>query len=123
MEEGIHSVLGVADSCPSALQERYEKEVAWQAENRGGGTGDASMEPSLAGQAESETRTPESSASQQRLSEVELKWQTEREEKRLLKEQLQSLEVRDQCVLASVWAWQAQHLTGCSKGLLLRYSP
>ncbi|XP_066470226.1 GRIP1-associated protein 1 isoform X2 [Tiliqua scincoides] len=76
----------------AALQERYEKEVARQAENRGGGTGDASTELSPAGQAELEPQVPESSASQQLLSEVELKWQTEREEKRLLKEQLQSLE-------------------------------
>lgn len=76
----------------AALQERYEKEVARQAENRGGGTGDACIETSPAGQSELEPQVPEGSATQQLLSEVELKWQTEREEKRLLKEQLQSLE-------------------------------
>uniref|UniRef100_A0A8C6XPD3 GRIP1 associated protein 1 n=1 Tax=Naja naja TaxID=35670 RepID=A0A8C6XPD3_NAJNA len=60
----------------AALQERYEKEVARQAENRGGGKGDGSPDP----------------CPTQLLSEVELKLQTEREEKILLKEQLQSLE-------------------------------
>ncbi|XP_053145636.1 GRIP1-associated protein 1 isoform X1 [Hemicordylus capensis] len=77
----------------AALQERYEKEVARQAESRGGGKGDASIEPLPAGQEDLEPpAASESSTSQQLLSEVELKWQTEREEKRLLKEQLQSLE-------------------------------
>lgn len=95
-------------SCPSALQERYEKEVARQAENRGGGTGDACIETSPAGQSELEPQVPEGSATQQLLSEVELKWQTEREEKRLLKEQLQSLEVRGYlCCCSSSQAWQA----------------
>ncbi|CAI5796111.1 Hypothetical predicted protein [Podarcis lilfordi] len=76
----------------AALQERYEKEVARQGEDRGGGEGDASVESPPAGQAGSEPQAADSSTSQQLLSEVELKWQTEREEKRLLKEQLQSLE-------------------------------
>nr|XP_020653232.1 GRIP1-associated protein 1 isoform X2 [Pogona vitticeps] len=81
----------------AALQERYEKDVARQAENRGGGKGDASAEPPAAGEETSAPQAPEggggsSAASQQLLSEVELKWQTEREEKILLKEQLQSLE-------------------------------
>ncbi|XP_020653231.3 GRIP1-associated protein 1 isoform X1 [Pogona vitticeps] len=81
----------------AALQERYEKDVARQAENRGGGKGDASAEPPAAGEETSAPQAPEggggsSTASQQLLSEVELKWQTEREEKILLKEQLQSLE-------------------------------
>lgn len=75
------------------MQERYEKEVARQGEDRGGGEGDASVESPPAGQAGSEPQAADSSTSQQLLSEVELKWQTEREEKRLLKEQLQSLEV------------------------------
>ncbi|XP_060619115.2 GRIP1-associated protein 1 isoform X2 [Anolis sagrei] len=79
----------------AALQERYEKEVARQAENRGGGKGDASLEPPPAGQESVEPQASDvggGSTSQQLLSEVELKWQTEREEKILLKEQLQSLE-------------------------------
>ncbi|XP_028567484.2 GRIP1-associated protein 1 isoform X2 [Podarcis muralis] len=76
----------------AALQERYEKEVARQGDDRGGGEGDASVESPPAGQAGSEPQAADSSTSQQLLSEVELKWQTEREEKRLLKEQLQSLE-------------------------------
>ncbi|XP_054859405.1 GRIP1-associated protein 1 isoform X2 [Eublepharis macularius] len=78
----------------AALQERYEKEVARQAEDRGGGKGDASTEAPPAGQEGVGPQASEGSASQaqQLLSEVELKWQTEREEKRLLKEQLQSLE-------------------------------
>ncbi|KAJ7317515.1 hypothetical protein JRQ81_003677 [Phrynocephalus forsythii] len=82
----------------AALQERYEKEVARQAESRGGGKGDATVEPSPAGQEGSEPQASDggggssSGTSQQLLSEVELKWQTEREEKILLKEQLQSLE-------------------------------
>ncbi|XP_042303905.1 GRIP1-associated protein 1 isoform X2 [Sceloporus undulatus] len=81
----------------AALQERYEKEVARQAENRSSGKGDASMDPPPAGQEGAEPQSSDSaggsnSGSQQLLSEVELKWQTEREEKILLKEQLQSLE-------------------------------
>ncbi|KAH0628895.1 hypothetical protein JD844_010515 [Phrynosoma platyrhinos] len=86
-----------AHSGSSALQERYEKEVARQAENRDTGKGDASVKPPPAGQEGMEPQISDggggsSSASQQLLSEVELKWQTEREEKILLKEQLQSLE-------------------------------
>ncbi|XP_061470252.1 GRIP1-associated protein 1 isoform X4 [Rhineura floridana] len=76
----------------AALQERYEKEVAWQGESQGGGKGDASVEPHPAGQEGPEPQAVDSGPSQQLLSEVDLKWQTEREEKRLLKEQLQSLE-------------------------------
>uniref|UniRef100_A0A8D0GK89 GRIP1 associated protein 1 n=1 Tax=Sphenodon punctatus TaxID=8508 RepID=A0A8D0GK89_SPHPU len=72
-----------ADSpSPPALQERYEKELARRLEGRGGGRGDA--EGADAGP----TQTP------QPLAEVELKLQTEREEKRLLRDQLQNLEVR-----------------------------
>uniref|UniRef100_A0ACB8EP72 Uncharacterized protein n=1 Tax=Sphaerodactylus townsendi TaxID=933632 RepID=A0ACB8EP72_9SAUR len=82
----------------AALQERYEKEVARQADSRGSGKGDASAEASPGGQEGSEPQTSggcssSSGAAQQLLSEVELKWQTEREEKRLLREQLQNLEV------------------------------
>ncbi|XP_063150212.1 GRIP1-associated protein 1 isoform X2 [Candoia aspera] len=79
----------------AALQERYEKEVARQAENRGGGKGDASLDPCPPVLEASEQQAFDSSSSatsQQLLSEVELKLQTEREEKILLKEQLQSLE-------------------------------
>ncbi|XP_008116590.1 GRIP1-associated protein 1 isoform X2 [Anolis carolinensis] len=79
----------------AALQERYEKEVARQAENRGGGKGDASLEPPPSGQESVEPQASDGgggSTSQQLLSEVELKWQMEREEKILLKEQLQNLE-------------------------------
>ncbi|XP_015277325.1 PREDICTED: GRIP1-associated protein 1-like, partial [Gekko japonicus] len=78
----------------AALQERYEKEVAQQADSRGPARGDTSAEAPPAGQEGPEPRASESGASQaqQLLSEVELKWQTEQEEKRLLKEQLQSLE-------------------------------
>lgn len=59
------------------------------------------MEPHLIGQEGLECQTSNSSSSQtqQLLSEVELKWQTEQEEKRLLKEQLQSLEVGSHLVL------------------------
>uniref|UniRef100_A0A8D2J0H1 GRIP1 associated protein 1 n=1 Tax=Varanus komodoensis TaxID=61221 RepID=A0A8D2J0H1_VARKO len=78
----------------AALQERYEKELARQAENRGSGKGNGSMEPNRARPEDSEAQVPDSSSiAQQRLSEVELKWQMEQEEKILLKEQLQSLEV------------------------------
>ncbi|XP_070597319.1 GRIP1-associated protein 1 isoform X4 [Erythrolamprus reginae] len=81
----------------AALQERYEKEVARQAENRGGGKGDGSPEPCpTVPETSSERPAFDSDGSgavtQQLLSEVELKLQTEREEKILLKEQLQSLE-------------------------------
>ncbi|XP_007428759.1 GRIP1-associated protein 1 [Python bivittatus] len=79
----------------AALQERYEKEVARQAENRGGGKGDASLDPCPTVPEASEQQAFDSNSSatsQQLLSEVELKLQTEREEKILLKEQLQSLE-------------------------------
>ncbi|XP_070794181.1 GRIP1-associated protein 1 isoform X2 [Pituophis catenifer annectens] len=81
----------------AALQERYEKEVARQAENRGGGKGDGSPEPCpTVPETTSERPAFDSDGSgaisQQLLSEVELKLQTEREEKILLKEQLQSLE-------------------------------
>ncbi|XP_039221779.1 GRIP1-associated protein 1-like isoform X2 [Crotalus tigris] len=81
----------------AALQERYEKEVARQAENRGGGKGDGSPD-SCPAMPETTSEQPafdsdsSSAISQQLLSEVELKLQTEREEKILLKEQLQSLE-------------------------------
>ncbi|XP_062975543.1 GRIP1-associated protein 1 isoform X2 [Elgaria multicarinata webbii] len=77
----------------AALQGRYEKEAARQAENRGGGKGDGSVDPNPAGPEDLEPQTSDGNGpSQQLLSEVELKWQTEREEKILLKEQLQSLE-------------------------------
>ncbi|XP_077185603.1 GRIP1-associated protein 1 isoform X2 [Paroedura picta] len=78
----------------AALQERYEKEVARQADGRGSGKGDASAEAPPAGQEGAEPQADDGGASQaqQLLSEVELKWQTEQEEKRLLKEQLQTLE-------------------------------
>uniref|UniRef100_A0A8C5WNA0 GRIP1 associated protein 1 n=1 Tax=Laticauda laticaudata TaxID=8630 RepID=A0A8C5WNA0_LATLA len=81
----------------AALQERYEKEVARQAENRGGGKGDGSPDPcSTVPETTSEQPTFDSDGSgaisQQLLLEVELRLQTEREEKILLKEQLQSLE-------------------------------
>ncbi|KAG8129809.1 hypothetical protein E2320_016530 [Naja naja] len=84
----------------AALQERYEKEVARQAENRGGGKGDGSPDPCPT---VSETTLEQpafdsdgsGAISQQLLSEVELKLQTEREEKILLKEQLQSLELME----------------------------
>ncbi|XP_026532107.1 GRIP1-associated protein 1 isoform X2 [Notechis scutatus] len=83
----------------AALQERYEKEVvARQAENRGGGKGDGSPDPcSTVPETTSEQPAFDSdgsgAVSQQLLLEVELRLQTEREEKILLKEQLQSLEV------------------------------
>uniref|UniRef100_A0A670YKL7 GRIP1 associated protein 1 n=1 Tax=Pseudonaja textilis TaxID=8673 RepID=A0A670YKL7_PSETE len=83
----------------AALQERYEKEVvARQAENRGGGKGDGSPDPcSTVPETTSEQPAFDSDGSgaisQQLLLEVELRLQTEREEKILLKEQLQSLEV------------------------------
>ncbi|XP_060108696.1 GRIP1-associated protein 1 isoform X2 [Heteronotia binoei] len=78
----------------AALQERYEKEVARQAEGRGSGKGDSSAEVPPARQEGSALQASDGGAAQaqQLLSEVELKWQTEQEEKRLLKEQLQSLE-------------------------------
>nr|XP_056708249.1 GRIP1-associated protein 1 [Euleptes europaea] len=78
----------------AALQERYEKEVARQADGRESGKGDGSAEGPPPGQEGPEPPGSDGGASQaqQLLSEVELKWQTEREEKRLLKEQLQSLE-------------------------------
>ncbi|XP_058027825.1 GRIP1-associated protein 1 isoform X2 [Ahaetulla prasina] len=81
----------------AALQERYEKEVARQAENRSGAKGDGSPEPCpTVPETTSERPAFDSDGngaiSQQLLSEVELKLQTEREEKILLKEQLQSLE-------------------------------
>ncbi|KAM3847266.1 GRIP1-associated protein 1 isoform 4-T5 [Vipera latastei] len=82
----------------AALQERYEKEVARQAENRGGGKGDGSLDscptvPETTSEQPALDGSDGSGAiSQQFLSEVELKLQTEREEKILLKEQLQNLE-------------------------------
>ncbi|KAK9407560.1 GRIP1-associated protein 1 [Crotalus adamanteus] len=81
----------------AALQERYEKEVARQAENRGGGKGDGSPDscpavPETTSEQPAFDSDSSSAISQQLLSEVELKLQTEREEKILLKEQLQSLE-------------------------------
>uniref|UniRef100_U3FCJ7 GRIP1-associated protein 1 n=2 Tax=Micrurus TaxID=8634 RepID=U3FCJ7_MICFL len=81
----------------AALQERYEKEVARQAENRGGGKGDGSPDPcpTVPGKTLEQPAFDSDGSgaiSQQLLSEVELKLQTEREEKILLKEQLQSLE-------------------------------
>ncbi|XP_015676597.1 GRIP1-associated protein 1 [Protobothrops mucrosquamatus] len=81
----------------AALQERYEKEVARQAENRGGGKGDGSLDscptvPETTSEQPAFDSDSSSAISQQLLSEVELKLQTEREEKILLKEQLQSLE-------------------------------
>lgn len=98
-EEGTSGLLGMGDPCSAALQERYEKEVARQAENRGGGKGDGSLDscptvPETTSEQPALDSDGSGAISQQFLSEVELKLQTEREEKILLKEQLQNLEVR-----------------------------
>ncbi|XP_077696263.1 LOW QUALITY PROTEIN: GRIP1-associated protein 1 [Eretmochelys imbricata] len=70
---------------PTALQERFEKEVARQAE----GQGDAPQ-----------GRAP--APAPPLPSELALKWETAREEKRLLREQLQSLEVAKQVEISQL---------------------
>uniref|UniRef100_A0A8D0GI21 GRIP1 associated protein 1 n=1 Tax=Sphenodon punctatus TaxID=8508 RepID=A0A8D0GI21_SPHPU len=77
----------------AALQERYEKELARRLEGRGGGRGDVPLEPDGTRQ-EAEGADAGPTQTPQPLAEVELKLQTEREEKRLLRDQLQNLEVR-----------------------------
>ncbi|XP_065426750.1 GRIP1-associated protein 1 isoform X1 [Chrysemys picta bellii] len=71
----------------AALQERLEKEVARQAEGQGG----APQAPGPAGEAVAGPTLP---------SALELKWETEREEKRLLTEQLQGLEAAKQAEIS-----------------------
>uniref|UniRef100_A0A8D0GEK3 GRIP1 associated protein 1 n=1 Tax=Sphenodon punctatus TaxID=8508 RepID=A0A8D0GEK3_SPHPU len=75
----------------AALQERYEKELARRLEGRGGGRGDVPLEPDGTRQ-EAEGADAGPTQTPQPLAEVELKLQTEREEKRLLRDQLQNLE-------------------------------
>ncbi|XP_043357470.1 GRIP1-associated protein 1 isoform X1 [Dermochelys coriacea] len=75
----------------AALQERFEKEVARQAE----GQGDAPQAQGPTGEAVAGP-TPDASPCPPLPSELALKWETAREEKRLLREQLQSLEVAKQ---------------------------
>ncbi|XP_067408463.1 GRIP1-associated protein 1 isoform X3 [Emydura macquarii macquarii] len=79
----------------AALQERFGKEMACQAEGRG----DGPRAPGPTGEAVAE-QTPDAGPCQQLPSALELKWETEREEKRLLKEQLQSLETAKQAEIS-----------------------
>ncbi|CAM5174368.1 unnamed protein product [Eretmochelys imbricata] len=81
----------------AALQERFEKEVARQAE----GQGDAPQAQGPAGEAVAGP-TPGASPGPPLPSELALKWETAREEKRLLREQLQSLEVAKQVEISQL---------------------
>nr|XP_048689211.1 GRIP1-associated protein 1 isoform X2 [Caretta caretta] len=81
----------------AALQERFEKEVARQAE----GQGDAPQAQGPAGEAMAGP-TPGASPGPPLPSELALKWETAREEKRLLREQLQSLEVAKQVEISQL---------------------
>ncbi|XP_050783177.1 GRIP1-associated protein 1 isoform X4 [Gopherus flavomarginatus] len=79
----------------AALQERLEREVGRQAEGQGG----TPQAPGPAGEAVAGP-TPDAHLCQPLPAELQLKWATEREEKRLLREQLQGLEAAKQAEIS-----------------------
>uniref|UniRef100_A0A8C8SVY3 GRIP1 associated protein 1 n=1 Tax=Pelusios castaneus TaxID=367368 RepID=A0A8C8SVY3_9SAUR len=79
----------------AALQERFGKEVARQAEEQG----DSPQAPGPTGEAMA-GKMPDAPPDPQLPSELELKWEMEREEKMLLKEQLHSLEAAKQAEIS-----------------------
>ncbi|XP_030404101.1 GRIP1-associated protein 1 isoform X2 [Gopherus evgoodei] len=79
----------------AALQERLEREVGRQAEGQGG----TPQAPGPAGEAVAGP-TPDARLTPPLPAELELKWATEREEKRLLREQLQGLEAAKQAEIS-----------------------
>ncbi|XP_074873513.1 GRIP1-associated protein 1 isoform X2 [Carettochelys insculpta] len=83
----------------AALQERWQKETAQQAE----GQGDAPRAPGPTGEA-AMGQVPDASPCRSLSSALELKWETEQEEKRLLKDQLQNLEMAKQAEVSRLQA-------------------